>query len=471
MLAERPFQYVPATITGSMPNSFVAIKYEDNTKNPMLWKRTRFDGLTTNWYPDRTLFTGASLQRTSSINNVEYDEIILTGLSTQCESLKTAGFRYGMASPHHTSAAAETRRNKHVKLFSDSGGFQLLSGAVEFIDPVELAEYYNRAIDYGIGLDIPVFGHNDMLMRMIEVMLKNNRLIRKHLKPEVSLYDVSHGSTLKTRQEFLERLLKEKDLGDSLAVGGIAQNYKDGGQPTTIISGTINMMYTLLRSKGTFKRYHILGTTSSFFQALYWLIQEHDAAPHITADSTSYILPAANNLTVTNRMTGDCRLVSTEVPKDIRGYSLQCACPVCNMVKYPIAYVHYAHINSYHNLFTISENYKLIETMCREFLDGKISMRVLAEAVGGPKQAILPVMEAAFKFGMDAARKGFKHAYEKHSPTLKHLVRGKVQTGALFSKTQEVQLNETQQKTRQRLDTVLTKYEDYHKATKRKVKT
>ena len=463
MIPAEPFQYVPATITGRPANSYVAVKYENNTKHPMLWKRTRFDGVTTSWYPDRTLYVGNALNRNSGVNNVAYDQILLLGLSTQPQSLKDAGFRYGMTSPHHISNATASRRSKHAVLFSDSGGFQLLSGATDFIDPHELADYYNATIDYGIGLDIPVFGHNDMLFRMIEVMLKNNKLLRKLLVPEVTLFEVSHGATLETRSKFLERLLKEKSLSPALAVGGIAQNTRDGGLATTVVTGAINLLYTLEKSKGTFERYHILGTTSTIFQCMYWLIQEYQVAPFITADSTSYILPAANNLTLGGNWE-DGRLVTTPIVKESNPYQLQCSCPVCSMVRYPRFYVENANVNCIHNLHVIKQNYDMNRHMVRQYLDGHISMNALAKYVSGDAKPILPVIEATYKFALMAAQKGFKAAYDKHYPVLSNLSRDNQQgRGTIF--TVKKQLTEDQKKIKARLDTVLTRYEEFHKKT------
>lgn len=463
MHPERPFQYVPAAITSGMPYQFAAVKHENNRKNPLLWQRTRFNGLTTEWYPDRTLYVGSTLKKLNSVSDIDYDEMMVTSYATSMKTLKELGYRYGMASPHHISAATETRRNKHLKLFSDSGGFQLLSGVLDFIDPVELAEYYNRTVDYGIGLDIPVFGHNDMLMRMIEVMLKNNRLIRRHLVPEAQIYDVSHGSTLKTRALFLDRLLKEKELGEGLAIGGIAQNFKDGGQRVTTATGTVNLMYTLLKTKGRFKRYHVLGTTSAFFQALYWLIQEYEVAPHITADSTTYVQAPVNNLMLNSKFQG-LLLSSSELPKEHRSTALHCSCPLCAMVKYPVAYVRTAALNVFHGLSSIADNCNIIEDSVRDFHDGRIDLHKLASLLGGDATTTR-FYTHVMQFALDAARKGFKVAYEKHYPILKPNLRGAQLTGSLFGERKRV-LTADQQKVRTRLDAVLTKYEKYHKGKK-----
>jgi len=455
MIEERPFQYVPAGITTN-PCSFVAVKYQDNTKHPGLWKRVKFAGLVTSWYPDRTLYEGANTNRVSGVGDVDYDEILLTGPSSHPEILEAAGFRYGMASPVHTSKEAETRRNKSAKIFSDSGGFQLLTGAKDFIDPLELAEYYNRAVDLGIGLDIPVFGNNDLLQRMCKIMLKNNKILRRELKPEVTVYEVSHGSTLKTRKEFLDTLLKEKELSNALAVGGIAQNYKDGGFSTTLVSGAINLMYVLHRTRKIFRQYHILGTTSGFFQAVYWLVQRHGLVTHITADSTTWVRQSINNLIILDRLEKPARVETAVIPKTERTHLLPCSCPACYITKYALAYNRNSRINQIHSLYALAAHGARIEQMVDEYYAGKLTLTELASLVSNRQHA--PIVTAIFKFCIDVATTSFKAAYEKHYATLSHLTRGnKV---SLFGGDLEKGKDPV---VRKRLLDVLERYEKYHK--------
>ena len=454
-----------AAITARSPSSFIGVKYEDNSKKPYLWKRTRFNGLTTHWTPDRTIYYGSPGPRANAIPTVDLDVVFPISAPTEPEVLVNAGFDYAMASPHHVSAGSETRRNDKVKLFCDSGGFQLISGALDWVDMDELADTYNRTIDYGIGLDIPTPGElqKDFLMRMCDVMIKNNRYLRSKVVPEVEIYDVSHGNTLQLRAKFLDRVLAEKKKerrdGQGLAIGAIAQNFKDGGQRQTVVTGSVNLIYTLLKSKGLYERYHVLGTTNSFFQFLYHVLLHYEVAPHITADSTSYVLPATYNLMIANKLAPDHSLLSLELPKEERSYTLNCNCPVCYHVKYAREYQLMYMTNTLHGMYATANQRDRIEEIAGEYLRGRIGLNEALSVCTGEPASSLKVYTAIVKFAIEAAEKGFKEAWLYHEKTLNGLMRGSVSTGGLFNKGTKAMSSKAK-----RLDSILTRFEEFHAA-------
>lgn len=459
----RPFEYVPAAISARSPNTFYAIKYEDNRNKPYLWKRVRYNGLTTHWVPDRTIYWGTSTKKVNCIGVDDFDVMFAISPSTQPKILQNAGFRYAMSSPHHVSAETETRRNPYVRLFCDSGGFQLISGALDWVDMDELASTYNRCIDYGIGLDIPVPGplQPKYLMRMCEVMLKNNKYIRSQLKEGVEVYDVSHGRTLKLRQEFLSRVMaqkkKDKLEGGGLAIGGIAQNFQDGGQGQTIINGTVNMVYAMLASKDVYERYHVLGTTGGFFQLMYHLILEHVKDIQITADSTSYIMPATYNLLVTNKLV-EHALLSQELPRGLHSITSPCSCPICHHIKYTREFHLSTMANVAHGWHVMAYQRDRIEETARDFLDGRIGLAQAVNTCTADTSSMSKLYLAAAHFVLDAVRKGFKTATEKHGASLRSFMRDGVSKGSLFSGKTKEQKHERED----RLDSILTRYEEFH---------
>ena len=459
----RRFEYVPAAITGRPPNTFIGVKYEDNTDKDYLWKRIRFNGLTTHWCPDRTLYYGSSSAKANAVGVNDFDAMMLMGPTSHPQVLRNAGFRYAMASPHHVSGPSETRRNSLIKYFCDSGGFQLISGALDWVDMDELAEMYNRTIDYGIGLDIPVQGvlQPKYLMRMCEVMLNNNRYLRSQVCKEVEIYDVSHGNAFKFRREFLARVLAQKKQykieGGGLAVGGIAQNFRDGGAAQTIVTGTVNLVYVLLKSKGYYERYHILGTTSPFFQLLYHIMLEYEQAPHITADSTSYILPSAYNLYCSNKMVPDHSLQNVDLPKTVHSYTLQCNCPICSLVKYSRELHFTAATNAIHGLYVMGRQRDRIEETALDYLGGRITLHEAVKTCYGGESSLNNVYAAALRFAQHACEKGFEAAWSRHELALKSLMRSGMRTHTLFTAPIQPATPKAQ-----RLDSILTRFEQFH---------
>jgi hypothetical protein len=466
----RPFEYVPATITGCLPNAYFAVRYEDNTNKDYLWKRVRYNGMTTHWTPDRTLFYGVCRNKagTSGIGTEEFDLFFFMSPNTQPQVLVNAGFKYAMASPLHVSKETETRRNKHIKLFSDSGGFQLISGASDWIDMDTLIDFYNRTIDYGIGLDIPTpsFLQEKYLMRMCEVMIKNNTYLRNRAVSDVEIYDVSHGTTVPLRQQMLKRIvqqkIKDKIEGGGLAIGGIAQNIAEGGLLSTMITGTVNLMYALLTTKGMYERYHVLGTTNSFFQFLYHIVLMKGGAKHITADSTSYILPSANNQIITGRQDAIHRLVTTRIPKTNHSYTMGCCCPICSHAKYLKEFYFNCRLNSLHSLYVISNQRDRIEECAKDYIEGKVkldeALRGIINAVGGIASSTLKAHMLCIHFVESCCEIGFKKSFEKYQPQFKFYLRGEIKKGSLFKDIKPAAAI----KKEKRLDFILKRYEDFH---------
>jgi hypothetical protein len=293
-------------------------------------------------------------------------------------------------------------------------------------------------------------------------MCKNNAYLRERVLPEVEIYDVSHGNTLALRQAFLEKVLayrkKAKLDGGGLAVGGIAQNMVDGGALVTIVNGTVNLMHVLLRSKGQFQRYHILGTTNSFFQFLYHVILARDAAPHITADSTSYVLPSAKNLMVITKPMADHRQVSLEVPKTHHSYMPNCCCPVCAQVGHLREYhVNYS-ANVIHSLYVVASQRDRIEETAQDYMHGRISLTDALKAVVGKEGKGIQHLVGVVRFAEDACELGFDKAWEKHHDKMIATMRD-TRTVSIFGEGSQ---SPVIAKLDKRLDTILTRYEKFH---------
>lgn len=451
------FEYVPAAITASRAHSYLAVNYGNNYESPDLWKRSRWNGVLTEQYPDRTLHFGTCSTSRNGILPHEADRLLLTSVSSQFSSLREMGYTFAMVSPLHVSKTSRTVRNPHVKLISDSGGFQLYSGASDYVNPEELAHLYNDTVDFGVGLDIPVFGYEHLLPRMIEIMLKNNKVIRRNLLPSVQLYDVCHGATLEERKAFLDRLLKEKEHGPRLAIGGIAQNNRNGGAGVTTVTGVINLLYTLDRTKGRYESYHVLGTTQLFWLMMYAvLIELMDV--HLTADSTSYRLSTINNMLTCTRMEDkDIRLRAATLPKARVPHTNICACPYCASVKYPLHYVFTPQTNEMHSLQVMQNQWRLVRGEVKEFLAGRITAHALVKMVV-QAESNRPYV-AALEFAVDAAKQGFAKAYEKHRTTLESHTRGGGNS-SLFGKNDK---SADWKKAEARLRGIFDKYEEMHK--------
>jgi tRNA-guanine family transglycosylase len=89
-----------------------------------------------------------------------------------------------------------------VLLFSDSGGYSLLTGA-ENIDPYDLAEWYNTAgIDVGMSLDYPPYSDPSKRSvaefdKRLEFTVRSSKILLDNVRSSVKLYATIHGQSYK----------------------------------------------------------------------------------------------------------------------------------------------------------------------------------------------------------------------------------------------------------------------------------
>lgn len=171
------------------------------------------------------------------------------------------------------------------KMFLDSGGFLMLAGTADFLDPVELAETYNMYANFGMTLDIPL--GNARLQSMeraifhAHVQKLNTEIIKKHLDGSVTLYNISHGATPEVRTKYME-IVNDPDL-DHWACAGSA------GSPFDRLQNILITVDNAGRKK--LKSIHVLGVASPMYiPILAWLGNYMD----ITSDASSAMKFASN---------------------------------------------------------------------------------------------------------------------------------------------------------------------------------
>lgn len=171
------------------------------------------------------------------------------------------------------------------KMFLDSGGFLLLTGTQDFLDPVELAHTYNKYANLGMALDIPLGAANtqckERAIMHAHVQRLNTNIIKKHLDDTVTLYNISHGATVELRKLYME-IVQDDDLDHWACAGSI-------GTPFDRIYNILTTIDCADRKK--LKSLHVLGVASAaFIPILAWLGRYLD----ITSDASSAMKFASN---------------------------------------------------------------------------------------------------------------------------------------------------------------------------------
>lgn len=459
---------LPAAVNSFPLNEFVAVRYRlPKGKKPFTAEKV--NGIRTVYLPDRTIYIGRGNSITIGLLSVEPDQFLFTSPLSNPESLKDLGYNYMMVTPERLSSSEYVRRNGIVKLFSDSGGFQLSKGVTEFIEPEMVAAFYKKKIDYGIGLDVPLplhLQHTEWFSRMARVTVANNKFIARELKgTPAELYDVSHGLTLENRKTFTKIVL-DNQAGTGLALGGIGQANYDTLHRSTLMA-VLNLCYVLDAAKGQYEKFHVLGTTAPFMISVYNLLTKLDVAPKITADSSSY---AQGALAFSTRGVQYSAQVKTAMfPLENRpvAYGLPCNCPMCSMVGYPQVYRLSQSGNAYHNLFALQRQYQIIDDYTTAYLNSTKVESDLINTFGTP-ETIHPLYRALFKFILDMP-KGFDYAYKKHYESFRSSFRKDFQeTVGLFKS--RVTIPAALLKAEENTTKAIIRYEEFHGIGKTKKK-
>lgn len=176
---------------------------------------------------------------------------------------------------------------------SDSGGFQMLTHKLSWIDPVDLAKWYGDNCDEGIVLDIPIGLSNDkeLITRAATVQDKCTKLMLENLPKGFRLLNASHGDGEGGMS--LYRSIVEKDVHThGMCIGGAYNgNYMS----------SLDTIFSFITEKGArkYNQYHILGVFNPALTAplirMAALIRKHGIAETtITSDSSTAVYCSTN---------------------------------------------------------------------------------------------------------------------------------------------------------------------------------
>jgi queuine/archaeosine tRNA-ribosyltransferase len=239
------------------------------------------------------------------------------------------------------------------KIISDSGGFQILTGKLDYIDPLEIITWYNKNVDIGIVLDIPPWmTSKEVLLRMAKVQKKNTDILLANKEPHVELMNIFHGNTTEDRKMF--RKIVEDPRIERLAIGG---SY------TKSILRSIYDLILIANTGKKYKQYHLLGVTNLLQLVAMMRLTHKGLIPHVTSDSSTHIQKA-----FLKEYLHQAHLTSNIVHLQIgrnhvypsMGNRLPCSCPLCSRVKYADVFslLDGSAVNvalAFHNMYTYNE--------------------------------------------------------------------------------------------------------------------
>jgi len=244
--------------------------------------------------PDRELLLIRNFHEQSTYRplNEQWDEV--SHFSTGSGVAKDLNLGYAMLNyvtfMEKESFSPKTRTDggfaqDGIKWMSDSGGFQLITQRVDYIDPAKLAHWYNDNVDLGFSLDIPSYPDN-LRERAAHVLRQNNEVMLDHLKPHVELINVLHGNS-----SDINTFYKACEIVHNKKIARMSFGDLYFGTVVDAISRFIRLVEFLEKNyAGHYKHIHILGIFN--IRVLLPLIYVMNRKfPHIqfTSDSTTYL--------------------------------------------------------------------------------------------------------------------------------------------------------------------------------------
>lgn len=218
-------------------------------------------------------------------------------------------------------------KKNHVEYISDSGGFQIAMGKIQYIDPTQLVAWYNKNVDVGIALDIPTSCYSDdLLLDTARLQKRCSNVMFKQARPDLHMMNVIHGGTTKQFMKYHKAVYDPRFR--ELCIAG------------TYHGGTLDMIKDLMHviQHTDYDRYHILGVYNTAITPLLARVAAV-TGKRITSDASTALQAAMRRgyhfqselqVPYTRLSLGynsRCSYPSTNK-------HLPCSCPVCRALKY-----------------------------------------------------------------------------------------------------------------------------------------
>lgn len=184
--------------------------------------------------------------------------------------------------PHQVEMYKEKIKNSNKKILVDSGGFQLLTGVLDYINPKDVIKIQNELADIGFILDVPPLRSTDeSTLKSCIAKTKENILSVKDIPRNFDYYFVLHSHEITS----MERWFNELEHLDTFE--GISTK---GNTKQKLLLG---LMYI---STTSYTKHHILGVGSNLAMTLinYFYNKEPKVMERVTFDSSSPLVWSRN---------------------------------------------------------------------------------------------------------------------------------------------------------------------------------
>jgi len=379
--------------------------------------------------------------------NIIWDKVI--SIRKENEKMKTYDFT--VSNEEHSYIA-------NGLYVHNSGGFQLLGGKKEFLDPVLLSQWYNKVVHRGTALDMPLFvGASDSIQKKsARVQKANIKVMLDNLDPDIVLYNISHGFTYENRKRFIDTVYNDK-----------LKNWAIG---CTYYGNVFDFIYNIFSVITYVKAesYHVFGmANTSILPILAWVGKYHD----LTSDSSSHL------------QSGRCSTMFSVIKHNLKKFHvgaskgdilhskelfphLNCSCPVCSAIG-TTELMHYSRYSGMahsccilHNI-NVMAKYVSIWSQIAEECTLPEYKKIIAKAFPKKKvkywYKIFDYIEAIRLIGFEKASKAYRADLSLFGEEETY----DGSTDNLFGDVKEDEYNETED-LEKRLETIYALYKEYH---------
>lgn len=350
--------YTPAGAEAWLRSSQLHVTYEKNkieqTQFGKKWRQWRLR--------DRTLSLTITTQKSGVIEIYKADQVASVADAIYAAS---SGISKVLANPIHKEFAKQDFSRLGIECIIDSGGFQMLKGTVDFVDPDDVIAQYNECADIGMPLDLPInVGDEaafwDPISRLIRA---NDEYIEPRLNKGIDLALVSHGTTLEKRKRRLDVLDRDAKV---IAIAGLG--IKPAHGIDHMENSIENLMYVVTRYRKQARHFHVLGITSKFWMFVYALLSASGYVKSIGADSVSHRLAAL----VGDYETTNFETISLPKALQYRRYP-SCVCPVCSLTSDLRIISNWVLLEA-HNLWVRAAQARMSEEIAASYIAGHVKL-------------------------------------------------------------------------------------------------
>ena len=358
--------------------------------------------------PDRTLYILSRGKKENVLLPFPTDAVVSTRRDTsQWSALDTDVLLFN---PVHSPQLLDTRPylRAGIEVLVDSGGFQLIQGTRDFISPADTAEFYTNHASIGVGLDFPANPFIDAILfkENCELQRLNNEYIRANVPEQVTIAPVVHGTTPETRMHCLKKVYDRK-RDPVMAVSGMITSFTHS---LPVIKQRFACLAAVLHaSRKDVVYYHLLGATSSMWQAISTLLTHSGYVNSMGGDSVSHRQQAVGGSYGLYPHFDGFESWTQPVETDLSA-ALACPCPVCSLAG-DARVLRDFRLSELHHTYVAAASRRVMVANVKQYMAGNISRRDLWTFMLGKKRyhSFRHIPDLAFDYFEDVIVKGYEN--------------------------------------------------------------